>query len=133
MIEVKSKLPALRAALDEALAKVAKEHGLASFRSAQCTYDPNGCFTFKVEGVLDGGLSKDAVIYNQCRQFDEDLPPLGSKFKHRSGEDEIIGASSTGAKILTKRSDGKQYWWKADSLKSLLQRQGLLSKKAVAA
>ena len=125
MSDVKATMQQLRPAIDAALAQIAKDFGLAELHLGSGKYDPRGSFTFKLEGVMSGGLTREAIMYNEMRGLDG-LPPLGTKFKGRDGQYEISGMNSTGTKVLAKREqDGKQFWWRTPGLKAALAAQGV--------
>jgi hypothetical protein len=121
---LKDKLPAIRKAMDAALAQVAKDHGLASLKSGSCRYDPNfGSFTFKIEGVDDGGKDKDAVNYELMKRA-LGLPELGTTFRANGSVCKIVGLNSTGSKVIYER-DGKKWIGKVDDVKRTVERQAL--------
>lgn len=111
----KDKLRALRVAMDAALAKIAKEHGLAQLRAGSCTFEKTGAFSFRVEGLADGGLTKEQ------RRYDENmwlgLPMRGAQFESGRKQHTTWGLNSTGTKVITECSDGQRYNWPLDSIK----------------
>jgi hypothetical protein len=100
MALTKETLRALRVAIDEALAPVAKAQNLKHLRAGSCTYDPNGTFTFKVEGVVEGGLDADGARYKNEQKL-LGLPDLGTQFPFRGASYAIEGLKS-GGKIVAK-------------------------------
>lgn len=122
-VNLKSKLPAIRAAMDKALADIAKAHGLTSLQAGKCTYDPAaGSFTFKVNGINEGGVSPEAKIYDQAAQMLE-LPARGAVFTVRGVQHEITGINSTLTKVLaTNKDNGKTYLWKVKDVVAMIKR-----------
>lgn len=112
----KAKLAAVRDALDAALAKIAEQHGLASFRSASCVYEPTGAFTFKIHGVAAGGLTKEQRRYDEGQWLG--LPERGSEFSANGKTHRTWGLNSTGSKVITECSDGQKYNWPLAAIKA---------------
>lgn len=118
---LKQKLPAIRASIDAALIAVAKEHGLQSLAAGKCTYDPAGNFTFKVDGVVAGGLNREAVAYDQMREL-LGLPTLGTTFTYKGETSKIVGLNSTATKVITEKG-GQRFIWPVDSIKKIVATQ----------
>jgi len=115
----KSLLEAVRKATDAALVAVAQAHGLKSLSCGKCVYDPRaGNFTFKLEGIAEGALDKDAARYDQMAEL-LSLPPLGSSFRHSGKVHKTVGLNTTGTKVITERDDGKRFIWPVDTCKAL--------------
>lgn len=114
---LKSQLPAIREAINAALIAVAKQQGLTSLTATKCKYDTSGNFTFSVDGVVEGGLDKEAAAYEQMKDL-LGLPNLGTVFTHRNETSKIIGLNSTGTKVITDKG-GKKYIWPVDSIKKI--------------
>ena len=94
-------LSKLRPDIDKALATVANTHGMR-LKTGKCTFDPDGGnFTLIVEGVVKGGLDKEAARYDALRSLYPKLPPLGSKFDHEGRTYKIVGINKTRTKIVT--------------------------------
>lgn len=122
----KEMLKAVRADMTAALAAVAAKHGLKSLVATNCTYDPAGAFTFKVEGVTADGVDRNAALYDRERDI-FGLPPRGTKFAVRGVTHEIVGMTS-GGKVLTKvAGTSGQYKWNADAAKVNAERFGVQS------
>lgn len=117
--DIKAKLPAIREAMNKALAEVAKQHGLPSLMATSAKYGAEGYFTFKVEGVLAGGLDKEGAAYEQMQEV-LGLPKLGTEFSYHGKNDKIIGLNSTATKVVTQRADGKKYLWPVESIKRIV-------------
>ena len=101
-------LSKLRANIEKALATVATTHGVR-LKTGKCTFDPDsGNFTLAVEGVVKGGLDKEAARYNALRMLHPKLPPLGSKFDHNGKTYKIAGANKTCTKIFAEHG-ARQY------------------------
>lgn len=125
----KDRLRVIRAAIDAALSTVAKDLKLEKLTTGSCTYDRDGSFSFRVEGVDAGGLSKDAKRYKEFVElFDRDaqlpLPALGWEFINGAQRLKVAGMNSTGSKVLAQDlGTDKQYWYKTDSLRTIYARQ----------
>lgn len=126
-------LKAIRADIDKALADVASKHGI-TIATGKATYDPSALnFTFKVEGQFPGGISKEGRMYEMLKQYTEGLPELGAVLRHPRGEIlTVIGANTTGTKVLAKHSDGKTYLYGVDAIVKIngLQPANLLKEPA---
>lgn len=107
----RDKLAAIRVDLDAALVTIAKKHGLAKFVTGKIVYTQGGAFTAKVEGVPEGGLTKEAQRYLDLRTYTRGLPELGASIKLQGRTREavytIVGANTTGSKVLVNDADGK--------------------------
>jgi hypothetical protein len=118
----KELLRALRVDIDAALADVAKKHGLQQLHAGSCTYDPAGAFTFKLEGVAEGGVDKNGGRYiNEYKMLG--LPPLGTTFKQRSGMFTIAGLTG-GGKVIAANEQGKRYVFDMETVKAIVKAQG---------
>jgi len=111
----KEKLQAIRVDLQAALDAVARKHGLAQFIAGNCTFDRTGSFSWKLEGVADGGLAKEQRTYDENRWLG--LPERGSEFK-QGGKVHKTWGLTRGSKVITECSDGKRYTWKVDAIRS---------------
>lgn len=116
----KNLLRTIRPEIDAALAVIAKAHNLQSLALGRGTYDPRaGSFTFKLEGVAEGGMDKQAAAYTALKEMYE-LPPLGTVFSVRGRDFKITGINSTGSKLLVDCvQDGKPYLYKRESALAL--------------
>lgn len=131
MNDLKSKLQPIRAAIDAALAGIAKQHGLRSLTCGKCGYDPRaGNFTIKVEGVDGEGITSEGARYNLLRdQFRGDdgekfkLPPLDTEFLARDGQTyKVVGLNMTGSKVLCFRvgsTDSGTFLFKPEAVQRL--------------
>ncbi len=97
-------LEQIRVAITEALQQVKSHYGLESLRAGNCTYTPGGAFTFKVEGQIEGGKSKEASMYEQWMRINADLPPLGTQLTNSNGTYTIEGMNTTGSKVYARRA-----------------------------
>lgn len=128
----RDQLKAIRVSLDAALAAVAKEHGLKSFKAGNCTFSPEGSFVFKVEGVAADGASKDEQLYDILRSSNPTLWPERGTDAARmiySGEPiELFGANSTLSKVIYRRvSDGKNFLSNKEQFRMFLERRASAS------
>ncbi len=104
----KNLLKELREDIDAALHSVRKAHGLASLKVGNCSYAAGGSFTFKLEGQIAGGKSKEASMYESWMQVNDELPPLGTQLTNANGTYTIEGMNTTGTKVYASRG-GVQY------------------------
>ena len=103
----RDQLKTLRAAIDAAMVEIAKQHGLKSLKSGNCKYRDDS-FTFALEGVVEGGLDKQAAEYEMRRKYDPALPALGTTFTQGVHTYAVIGANR-GRKIIAQRADGMKF------------------------
>lgn len=114
-------LKALRVDIDAALAAVAQKHGVKTLRTGNATFDPGaGSFTFKLEGVVEGGQGKDASRLEMERRFDSGLPAVGQAFTYGGTVYTAAGINTKATKILARRADGKVFLIPRDAVKALL-------------
>jgi len=120
--DIKQLMIALRPQIDAALVPIAKTHGLKALKLGRGTYSPGGHFTFKLEGVTEGGLDKEAELYTQATFLG--LPPLGSEFRNGPHTYKTDGLNATGTKVLCKRvGTDDRYLYTVDVVKALVARQ----------
>ena len=112
-------LKSLRPEIDLALAVVAKQHGLKSLHLGNAKFDPNaGTFTFQLNGLVEGGLGKEAALYLSPDAKWLGLPALGTEFASGAHRYKTTGLNSTGTKVLCQRlDDGKTYLFRIDAIK----------------
>lgn len=104
---VKEVIRALRPDIDEALAEIAKKHGLKELHAGNASYTSGGAFSIKVEGIISGGLSKEESFYDEIAR-DFGLAPRGTVFRYGADREyTILGCNSTGSKIIVTRT-GKE-------------------------
>lgn len=114
-------LKALRADIDSTLSAIATAHGLKSLRLGNATFDPGaGSFVFKLEGLVEGGLGKDAARLEMERRFDSGLPTVGQAFTYGGTAYVATGINARATKILARRADGKVFLIPRDAVKALL-------------
>lgn len=111
----KNLLQQIRVDMNAALAAVAKKHRLSKLAAGNCSYDPAGCFTFKVEGVTGGGLDKDAARYEANRSAWPRLPKVGSVFQSKGARPCKIVGMTAGGKVIFEK-DGGRFVIEADAL-----------------
>jgi len=97
-------LTTLRAEINAALAEVSKRHGL-TLKAAGASYTAN-TFTIKIEGQIEGGLSKEGELYTKMAG-PLGLPALGTTFVHSRRTYKMVGLNTTGSKVLCER-DGEE-------------------------
>ncbi len=117
----KDQLKAIRDSINDALRAVMLEHGLARLEAKNCTFSTEaGRFSFKVDGLVNGGVDADAERY-QMYVDDMKLPPRGTVF--RAGEKRYtITGMTKGGKILTSCGD-KNYAWPVPRVLTLTKRK----------
>lgn len=116
----KESMRMLRVAIDQALTTVAKKHGLKSLVAGNATFnDASGSFQFKLEGVTSAGIDKAGQLYNLIRSRNMRLPPLGTSFDQGGGSYKIVGANSTGTKVLAQMPDGKKYLFRVAGIEAI--------------
>lgn len=122
--EIRSQLDLIRKDVNLALAVIAEKHGLKSLGLGKGTFNENGC-TFKLECVFAGGASKDEQRYDDLRRYHPELPARDSdaRFLTNGRETlELVGANTTGSKIIAKHADGKQYLYRTDAILGMIAR-----------
>lgn len=102
----KDKLKLIRSDLDAALAVITRKHKLAELVTGKITFDRGGAFTVKIEGVEEGGLTKEAQLYQQLRNIYGNLPEFGATIAIGKRLFKITGSNTTGSKIIAERLDG---------------------------
>ncbi|HEY6965882.1 MAG TPA: hypothetical protein VI229_00310 [Burkholderiales bacterium] len=109
----KPMLKAIRPKINAALEQVAREFGLEHLACGNGNFDPRaGTFTIKLEGRAPGGKPKEAVAYEQNREWLK-LPPLGYKFATGGEVYATSGINTTATKVYAKRvSDDKAFLFK---------------------
>jgi hypothetical protein len=106
MSVTREKLWNLRTDIDKAMTEIAKRHGLKSLKLGKCVFLPDS-FTFKLEGLEEGGLTKETTRYKMEHEYLK-LPPLGASFSHAGKSYVIVGLNTTGTKVLA-TLNGKTY------------------------
>lgn len=115
MSDIRGQLKVIRTDIDALLAAVAKKHGLRSLALGRCTFTPDGSFTFKLDGIADGGASKHEQLYAYAllRQTSPAFPALGTpeaRIGYGGKQVELTGANSTLSKVLFRDlGNGKTY------------------------
>lgn len=116
----KSFLKLLRPEIDAALSVIAAKHGLQSLRCGNGSYDPHaGSFSFKLEGLGEGAMGKEAALYTSSSAAFLGLPPLGTAFRSSGVDYKTAGLNSSGSKVICERADGKKYLFTVDIVKAL--------------
>lgn len=122
--EIRAQLALIRKDVDAALATIAQKHGLQALALGKGSFTEHGC-TFKLECVFKGGLSKDAQRYNELRHIHSALPALDTDARFLTWNNEtleLIGANTTGSKIIAKHANGKQYLYRTDMILQMIAR-----------
>lgn len=112
-------LKAVRADLDAALVAIMEKHGLQKLTTGNCSFDPSaGSFTFKVEGIAEGGMGKEASRLNLEATYDAALPKVDEGFFYGGKRYVATGMNTTGSKVLVRlETNGKTYLIKRDAAK----------------
>jgi hypothetical protein len=101
MAITRDQLRDIRQDLNAAMAAIAAKHGLGRLEATNASF-AGDAFTFKLEGLKAGGLSKEAQRYNLYR-VSADLPPLHTTILLRDGKKYTIeGMNTTGSKVQIK-------------------------------
>lgn len=121
MVDYSKKAQALRPAINAALALIAKDAGVSTLRLGNCRYTREGAFTFVLEGLFEGGLSREATYYDQLREVYDYLPPRGTGFSYRGIGMIIVGANKTGTKVLVNDPSGKELLFRVMDMPKLVK------------
>jgi hypothetical protein len=109
MTITKEMLKTLREDMNAALAPLAQKYGLESIKAANCSFTPDGAFTFKVEGLASGGLSKEESAYDANHKW-MGLPPRGTEITHGKRLYATFGLKNRSDKVIVvAKHDGKKY------------------------
>lgn len=123
----KETLKLIRASLDKALETVAKEHNLRQLRSGNCTFDHEGSFTFKVEGIAANGASKEEQLYDMLHIASDVWPERrtdAARFMYGGKLIELCGANSTLSKVIyVDVASGKKYLTAKPAMQSFLEQR----------
>lgn len=115
-------LKQLRADVDAALATLREKYALETLRLGKGSYDPDaGSFSFKLNGMAQGGKSPDAMRY-ELNQKLLSLPPLGFQFTSKGESFKTTGLNLTATKVLCERADKAIYLFKLDGIKRIAAR-----------
>jgi len=138
-----NQLRILREEITTALQAVIDNNPGVGLKLGNCKYDQGGAFTFKLEGTLSGGTSKDAQDYEHLanvlalptRHWNEGkldvvepgikLPPLGTSFSINKETVTIVGARLKAKYnvVVQKLSDGKRTCYKAEDVARIYAKQ----------
>ncbi|GBG14859.1 uncharacterized protein NMK_2460 [Novimethylophilus kurashikiensis] len=101
-------LKILREEVNEALKGVAEKHGI-QISAGHASYTET-TFTLKLEGLVEGGLSREAQIYEASHGL-YGLPPLNTELTLGKDVFVIKGMKARGTKciLLEKKADGKEF------------------------
>lgn len=111
----KNLLQNLRVDINEAMRAIIEKHGLTSLSAGNCSYTAMGSFTFKLEGVVGDGIDKRAALYDSLRTEYPALPSRGTAFDAGSKSYKIVGANTTGTKIVGELG-GKTFLFKTSDI-----------------
>ncbi len=118
-------LNAIRADVDALLGALAPKYGLRTLKLGNCTFDPNGSFTFKLAGTAANGATPEEQRYDMARAAYGVLPERGTAaacIEWNGGTIELFGANSTLSKLMFRR-DGKVYLTPTAALVTMLNRR----------
>jgi len=114
-------LKQIRAELDAAIALILKGHPGMTLVTGNCKYTHDNSFTFKLEGILPGGKSREASDYEMVAQW-RGLPPLGTPLtisgrrvvivglRNRAKYDILVAIEGTDKRTCYKSEDIKRIW-----------------------
>lgn len=115
-----AKFRALRAALDVALAEVAKAHGFKRFDLGRIAVDMAGGFRVQLSGIPEGGLSETERMYNVTREYSRHaLPALGDTFTMRGVAYIVAGQATRGRRRIEVARGGKIFLVPVESFENL--------------
>lgn len=98
----------IRAEMDRALGAIAKRFGLEEIKTGRISFTSES-FTAKVEGRVEGGLTKEGRRYQQF-QLVYKLPPMTEIFVYAGSQYRITGLNRPKTKILmTSIRTGKKW------------------------
>jgi hypothetical protein len=121
--ETRQLMTTLRPEINAVLAPIAKKHGLKSLEIGHGTYSASGRFTFKLEGLQEGGLDKDAERYKNSIGV-LGLPPLGTEFRNGAYSYKTAGINTTGSKVICQRlGTENRYLYTVEVVKALTATQ----------
>lgn len=104
----KELLRAMREDINAALKAVAEKHKV-SIEAGHASFTAGGTFTFKLEGLANGGKSIEAQRYESSIAL-LNLPPLGTDVELQGKAFVTTGLNTTGTKVLLARlSDRKEF------------------------
>ena len=102
-------LNAVREAVSKALEDITSNSGVPGvkvMKLGNATFTSDG-FTFKLEGVFEGGLNKQEKAYKDYGMY-KTVKALGAVITYGAKCGKIVGANSTCTKVIIERG-GKQY------------------------
>jgi hypothetical protein len=115
------KLLAIRKSMEEALAKVAEEHGIDSFKFGNIRYDESG-FKVPLEAVFTGGETFDMKTLRQSAALLGFNPEIaGAKIKYANKEFTVVGVKRTNFSLQD--AAGKVYSAKVEQVLHALTMQ----------
>lgn len=125
-----------RGLIDKALLDLAaalKAAGVKELKLGNAKFDEDG-FSFKLEGVFEGGKSREERDYEILARHTSGLPPLFSYVKvsnaapgrNREGSVRIVGGKLQGRfNVACVRADGKRVWYRSEDIARLAEKQGV--------
>lgn len=114
----------IRPQIDAALKEVAKKNGLERLTAGNVSYSNGGSFTFKLEGVVSGGLTKDQDAYVMSHNL-LNLPPRETELTINRQPYKTDGLNHTGSKVIMLCvADGKRYLFKIDDIVRIAEKEG---------
>lgn len=117
----KTKLQEIRQAMQQALDKVAKEHGIDNIKLGNIRYDESG-FRVPLEAVFEGGESQELKSLRLNAPLMGFAPEIaGATITYANKQYEVVGLKRTN--FLIKDAAGKVYTAKIDMVKHTLKMQ----------
>ena len=108
----KAEMTQIRSKLDAALAELVKTNPkIAQLRLGNATFSPEGgTFTFKLDGMVVGGLTKEAQRYDLYTAHNPKYPKRDKKIRVIGKVGFITGMNQTGTKAMfTEFANGKSW------------------------
>lgn len=108
----KAEMTQIRAKLDAAFAEIVKTNPkIAQLRLGNGTFSADGgTFSFKLEGMVIGGLSKEAQRYDHYRAIFKNFPERDKKIRVMGKVGYVTGMNQTGTKVMFTESSNNKPW-----------------------
>lgn len=107
----KAEMKIIRAKIDEALAEVVKSNPkIAALKLGNGTFSlDGGSFKFQLDGMVVGGISKEAQRYDSILGFYKRLPKRDVKINVLGKVGVVTGMNQTGTKVMFTEVNGKNW------------------------
>lgn len=114
----KAEMTIIRAKIDEVLADIVKTNPkIATLKLGNGTFSTDGgSFKFQLEGMVVGGISKEAQRYDSILGFYKNLPKRNVKIKILGKIGVVTGMNQTGTKVMFTEQNGKNWLMPREAL-----------------